>query len=379
MIQIIIKYGRPIVLAVTKAAGSIPPILSWVWGTATTINWGTSTPDKLWGVPESATVAVNTNPPSISGTPVVGQTLTAIPGTWTGIATINGKWQRNGVDIIGATLIDYTLVQADAGNTSNITYLETATNTAGSASAVSNQITQILDELANTYIGVETLTLTEINAINQFYLNIKSQGYETAIKRMNIYANVNSTLSLKHMFGGSNSIAVNSPTFSRAVGYVQTGTSYLNSNINLNLLGLTNSNHLIYTKATNLGSITSIISGATLGAVSWWIGVTATDVISASFSAQTTGPLKLSNTQFSLKRQNSTTTDIYSGNTISNFSRTAVGSIPSGNAFDGARNFDGTPNIPTATNSVIQSVAWCTNAVDPIVLDGIVSTFISSL
>ena len=138
MIQIIIKYGKPIVLAVTKAAGSIP-VISWIWGTVTTINWGTSTPSKLWGVPESATVAVNTSPASISGTAVVGQILTATPGVWTGVATINGNWQRNGVDIVGAKLLDYTLVSADIGT--NITYQETATNTSGSAIATSNALT----------------------------------------------------------------------------------------------------------------------------------------------------------------------------------------------------------------------------------------------
>jgi len=176
VIQIIIKYGRPIVLAVTKAAGNIP-VISWIWGIATTINWGTSTPDKLWGVPESATVAVNTNPPSISGTAVVGQTLTAIPGTWTGVATINGNWQRNGVDIVGAKLLNYTLVQADAGNTSNITYKETATNTAGSANATSNQIAQILDATANTFITNALITdSTQRSAVNFEMVTLKAGG-----------------------------------------------------------------------------------------------------------------------------------------------------------------------------------------------------------
>ena len=47
MIQIIIKYGKPIVLAVTKAAGAIPGII-WIWGTVTTKNWGSSS-SKTWG------------------------------------------------------------------------------------------------------------------------------------------------------------------------------------------------------------------------------------------------------------------------------------------------------------------------------------------
>lgn len=207
MIQIIIKYGRPIVLAVTKAAGSIPPILSWVWGTATTINWGTSTPDKLWGVPESATVAVNTNPPSISGTAVVGQTLTAIPGTWTGIATINGNWQRNGVDIVGAKLLNYTLVQADAGNTSNITYLETATNTAGSAVATSNQIAQILTVRTNSFLTASAISDTTIRgALNTLDVGLISNSLDTKMKAL--YPFVGGTAST-HKFNFMNSADTN--------------------------------------------------------------------------------------------------------------------------------------------------------------------------
>ena len=175
MIQIIIKYGRPIVLAIKKSGSTPPPVVSWIWGILTGKSWGTSTPDKLWGVPESATVAVNTSPPFISGTTVVGQTLTATPGVWTGIATVNGNWQRNGVDIIGARLLTYTLVQDDAGNTSNITYKETATNTAGSANATSNQIAQILDATWNDFKTTLSITDTTINsAMNTYTITRKS-------------------------------------------------------------------------------------------------------------------------------------------------------------------------------------------------------------
>ncbi len=48
MIQIIIKYGKPIILAVTKS-GAVA--VSWLWGILTGSNWGTSTPSKLWGFP----------------------------------------------------------------------------------------------------------------------------------------------------------------------------------------------------------------------------------------------------------------------------------------------------------------------------------------
>jgi hypothetical protein len=68
---------------------------------------------------------VNTAPPTISGTPVVGQTLTASPGTW----SVNGltfayQWQRAGADIAGATGATYQVVNADQG--ASITVVVTA-------------------------------------------------------------------------------------------------------------------------------------------------------------------------------------------------------------------------------------------------------------
>lgn len=62
-----------------------------------------------------AVAPANTVAPSISGTPQVGQTLTANPGTWTGTApiTYTYKWKRNGVDIPGATGSTYVAQVAD--------------------------------------------------------------------------------------------------------------------------------------------------------------------------------------------------------------------------------------------------------------------------
>ena len=62
-----------------------------------------------------ASAPVNTTAPSISGTPEVGQTLTASTGTWTGTApiTYTYKWKRNGVDIPGATGSTYVAQAAD--------------------------------------------------------------------------------------------------------------------------------------------------------------------------------------------------------------------------------------------------------------------------
>ena len=59
---------------------------------------------------------VNTAPPTISGTPAVGSTLTASPGMWdTDGLTFAYQWQRGGVDIAGATSATYVVTKADQG------------------------------------------------------------------------------------------------------------------------------------------------------------------------------------------------------------------------------------------------------------------------
>jgi hypothetical protein len=66
----------------------------------------------------------NDSPPTVSGTPEVGQRLTGTRGEWSGNPTdFNYRWQRcdrNGgscANISGATRATYTLTTADVGNT----------------------------------------------------------------------------------------------------------------------------------------------------------------------------------------------------------------------------------------------------------------------
>lgn len=80
----------------------------------------------------------NTSQPQISGSAVVGQTLTCSPGTWTNSPTnFTYRWRRNGT--IVATGQSYTLVAADAGTA--ITCEVVATNGSGSGTATSNPVT----------------------------------------------------------------------------------------------------------------------------------------------------------------------------------------------------------------------------------------------
>lgn len=58
-----------------------------------------------------------TSPCTVTGTPVDGQTLTAVPGSVTGNPppTRTWRWERDGVPIVGATSIFYVLTGADVG------------------------------------------------------------------------------------------------------------------------------------------------------------------------------------------------------------------------------------------------------------------------
>jgi hypothetical protein len=85
----------------------------------------------------------NAEPPTIAGSPVVGQTLTANPGTWSGTQpiTFSYQWRRCNASggscgsIGGATGRTYGLKQADVGSTLRVRV--TARNSVGSADATS--------------------------------------------------------------------------------------------------------------------------------------------------------------------------------------------------------------------------------------------------
>lgn len=180
-----------------------------------------------------ATPPAFTVAPQTTGTAVVGQTLTCDGGavTGTGPTTKTYQWYRGATLISGATNGTYTLVQADAGDTSNIKCVVDATNSAGSASADSNTIAQILDADANGYITtvIGGLNSSEISSINTLYIELKSNNQLTNLDTLQIYAGPTSASALKPFVGLQTVTPVNSPTWVRKDGFTQTGTSYINS------------------------------------------------------------------------------------------------------------------------------------------------------
>ena len=118
----------------------------------------------------NATVAVttqagppNTAPPTITGTTVVGEALTANPGTWTGAGiTFAYLWSRCDatgaacVDIASATQSTYTLVTADGGKTLRVKV--TGTNTTGSNAVTSAQSAVVTTAPAPPSTGCPTGT-----------------------------------------------------------------------------------------------------------------------------------------------------------------------------------------------------------------------------
>ena len=89
---------------------------------------------------------VNTTGPSISGTTVDGQTLTADPGVWSGVSvTYSYQWQRCGISGDGCSSVDsavdssYGLGSSDVGSTLRV--VVTASNKNGSV--VDNRASEI--------------------------------------------------------------------------------------------------------------------------------------------------------------------------------------------------------------------------------------------
>jgi hypothetical protein len=135
-------------------------------GTATSSQTGVVAPPPAAPTPPPSNTAL----PQVSGTAQAGQTLSASTGSWSGSPTSYGyQWQRcdssggSCAAVAGAAASTYPLASADVGATMRV--LVSATNTAGTATALSAQTgvvsaapTQVVTAPANTALPQVTGT-----------------------------------------------------------------------------------------------------------------------------------------------------------------------------------------------------------------------------
>jgi hypothetical protein len=112
----------------------------------------------------------NSTPPTVSGTPQDGQTLSVFAGSWSGSpASYAYQWQRCDAtgaacaDLTGATTSSYQVVAADVDNTLRV--IVTATNSGGTASAGSAVTARVTAAPAPPVSTTQTLTFS--GSINQ--------------------------------------------------------------------------------------------------------------------------------------------------------------------------------------------------------------------
>lgn len=117
----------------------------------------------------SSAAPKNTAPPTISGTPKVGQTLTVDPGSWSGNPTSFAyQWQRCDADVaacsnlVGATGKTYGLPTADLGY--RLRVVVTAHNAKGSATATS-AITTVVAPVATITNHRPTVTILGVQFV----------------------------------------------------------------------------------------------------------------------------------------------------------------------------------------------------------------------
>ncbi|MGB7685465.1 MAG: hypothetical protein WBL45_06735, partial [Solirubrobacterales bacterium] len=86
-------------------------------------------------------VPVNTVAPAITGSPILGETLTCATGTWTGTPVLERQWLRAGAPIAGEIGETHVIVEADVGT--QVTCRVTATAADGGTEAISTAVVPV--------------------------------------------------------------------------------------------------------------------------------------------------------------------------------------------------------------------------------------------
>lgn len=143
------------------------------------------------GLINKSTTGGVTIPPVVSSvtipTSIVVNTPIAVSYTIVGsTTTITRTWYRGATVIATSTTSDlYTPVQADAGNASNIKCMVTATNAAGSSSADSNTVAQVLTARTGAFLTASAISDATIRGgLNTFDIGLIANSLDTKMKAL---------------------------------------------------------------------------------------------------------------------------------------------------------------------------------------------------
>jgi hypothetical protein len=147
--------------------------------TATNADGSATKDTKGTGVVAARGAPKNTARPTISGSNVVGSTLTANNGTWTGAVTFSYQWQRcdstgnNCVDVSGATGRTYGVTADDVGH--ELRALVKASNRFGSTTADTDRTTVVTANTQTTTV-VQTTTVPGKQSPTIQFLSLRKAG-----------------------------------------------------------------------------------------------------------------------------------------------------------------------------------------------------------
>lgn len=156
-----------------------------------------------------------TTPCTVTGTPVEGQTLTAVPGTVTGNPppTRTWRWERDGAPIIGATSILYTLTGDDVGF--DVGPVQIETNTEGFDESAATPLTileftgdqLVVTQVANaspvTELWLRGALTSGVSAPLAYYLVQHSGPYPTQPDNNFVYARFGTPQDNVYVFQGT--------------------------------------------------------------------------------------------------------------------------------------------------------------------------------
>jgi subtilisin family serine protease len=186
----------------------------------------------------AAVAPANTSPPTVSGTPKPGQTLTSSTGSWSGTTPLTYAYQWLRCDasgagcapIGGATTSSYTVASADVGST--LRSQVTTSNSGGQATAQSTQTAVVTNLQTLTFTGTLTKNVSSLS----FPLTIgagEADGTLTfsAPKSTNMTVKLTSGSTVLGQTSGSKSpLSLNVPSLAAgSYTYVVSGTGYKGS------------------------------------------------------------------------------------------------------------------------------------------------------